>query len=640
MKGCLECNLKLLCNSIERREDALKHDRHLPEDRQDLHKARPKLAGRLRILATTDLHMQLRGFDYFTDRPTTDDGMTRIATLMRETRAASEANGDVVIALDNGDSLQGTPLEEQALHAIGGPHIFYRALDLMRYDAAGLGNHDFNFDLNHLEASLRNAPVPILCTNARRVDGGHLPVRRWTILDRVLFGHPLRIGIFSVLPPQTLIWDADHLAGHMAIDDITASARLAIKTLRQDGCDIVVALAHTGLGERKELAGQENALWPLSQLEGLDAIIAGHTHLHLPDPAAPEGSDMARGVLNDTPVVMPGVGGAHLGIIDLDLVQEGKTWQVVGHQSQLREAPALEDAALSEMTAPIHHATRTHLAQPVGHTPVPLHSYFGLLAPSPALALVAAAKAHALREIADLPSDIPLISSVAPAKMGGRGGPANYVDIPAGDLSLRHVFDLSFFPNRLAAVIVTGAQLADWIEMSAGIYHQITPGRHGQPLMDPSRPAHGSDLFYGVQYALDLSQPARFEMSGALINPAHRRLKWLTHKGAAVQPDDRFIVALSSYRANGGGNVRALRQAQRLEIPHLLVRDALKNYLTAGHFPAWADSRVCHFADLGQTAVIAPTGPGAMAHLTDIEDMHSSTGGLTPEGFLQVNVLL
>ena len=620
-------------------DSVLQHDRHLPKD-TTTPDAPSNHAGRLRILATTDLHMELRGFDYFTDQPTTQAGMTRIATLIRETRARCEARGDLVITLDNGDSLQGTPLEEQALRDTAGPHIFYRALDMMRYDAAGLGNHDFNFDLNRLEASLRNAPIPILCTNARRVDGGALPVQRWTVLERQLLGHPLRVGVFSVLPPQTLIWDADHLSGRMAIDDITASARTAITALQSAGCDVIIALAHTGLGERREEQGQENALWPLSQLDGLNAIVAGHTHLHLPDPSAPEGSDTARGVLNNTPVVMPGAGGAHLGLIDLHLMRNADQWQIVGQNAQLRAAKSTEDAALSAMTDPIHRATRSHMAQVVGHTPIALHSYFGFLSNSPALALVAAAKAHALRQITDVPQDLPLISTVAPAKMGGRGGPENYVDIPAGRLSLRHVFDLCFFPNRLATVIVTGAQLADWIEMSAGLYHQIHPGQPGQILLDPARPAHGSDVFYGIRYEIDLSQPARFDLAGHLTHPGHRRLTRLEHQGRPIAPEDRFVVALSSYRANGGGNVQALQGAERIDIPHLLVRDALRSYLSAGLLPDCAHDTVCTFASLGNTDVLVPTGPGARAYLSDLAHLGARAIGLSTDGFLQLRVTL
>ncbi|MCE8006049.1 MAG: bifunctional metallophosphatase/5'-nucleotidase [Aestuariivita sp.] len=585
--------------------------------------------------------MQLRSFDYYTDRKTEGAGMARLATLIRRKRAKAEAQGHIVLTLDNGDSLQGTPLDEQAIAADDGPHIFYRALDLMTYDAAGLGNHDFNFDLDHLSASLEGAPLPILCANARRLDGGSLPVERWTVFDRVLQGSPLRVGVFSVLPPQTLIWDADHLAGRVAIDDITQTARTAIAALQECGCDVIVALAHTGLGERHEKPGQENALWPLSTLDGLDAIVGGHTHLRLPDPGAPVGSDTARGLLNGTPVVMPGVGGAHLGVIDLDLARTATGgWAVASGQARLDPTHAGEDADVTRITDPLHRATRVWLSRRVGYTPVPLHSYFGFLAPSPALELVAGAKAHALRALGCVPDDLPLLSAVAPAKMGGRGGPENYVDIPAGPLNLRHVFDLCIFPNRLAAVIVTGTDLADWIEMSAGLFNTIAPGRGGQILLNPDRPAHGSDLFYGVEYTLDLTRPSRFGEDGVLVDPGHRRLTSLRYRGRDVRPEHRFAVALSSYRANGGGNVRALERATRFAIPNLLVRQCLLEYLDQNRFADRAFRSPCQFNPIPGAEVIVATGPGAAPYLGEISDINCGSDGLDANGFERLRLRL
>ncbi|MEM8653383.1 MAG: 5'-nucleotidase C-terminal domain-containing protein [Pseudomonadota bacterium] len=627
------CNLGVPLGSF-----LVKHERKIIDSKPSVTQS-GHVIGRLRILATSDLHMQLRGFDYYRDRQTLTSGMTRIATLIREIRAEAKAAGDLVITLDNGDSLQGTPLDDLAIRELDSPHIFYRALELMSYDAAGLGNHDFNFDLAHLIDSVREARVPVVCANARRVDGGGLPVSPWVVLNRNLAGQPLRVGVFSILPPQTLIWDADHLSGRIVFDDMTEAARTAISDLQAQRCDIIVALAHTGLGERSERTGQENALWPLSTLEGLHAIVAGHTHLHLPDPKAPENSETARGILNGKPVVMPGAGADHLGVIDLELARKDMRWFIAGAKAALRSATVQEDQELSDMTAPIHDATRKHLSQVIGHTSVALHSYFGAFGTSSALGLIAAAKQEAINQLGVVPDGVPLLSSVPPAKMGGRGGPENYVDIPAGALSLRHVFDLCTFPNRLAAVLVTGAQLADWIEMSAGLYSQITPGVCGQMILDAARPAHGSDLFFGIEYVLDLSVPARFDANGDLANPSSRRLVSLRYQKRSVAPSDRFAIALSSYRANGGGHVRALEAATPLKLPSLSVREALQTYIKSDNFPHWAQHHG-RFKSLGGTEVVLGTGPRAESHLQDLGDVFSGSNGLDEDGFLCLRLRL
>jgi 2',3'-cyclic-nucleotide 2'-phosphodiesterase/3'-nucleotidase len=510
----------------------------------------------------------------------------------------------------------------------------------MTYDAAGLGNHDFNFDLARLSAGLKTAPLPVLCSNLRRLDGGDLPLRRWLIIDRVVHGHPMKIGVFSVLPPQTLIWEADQLRGKVVIDDITETARHVVAELRAAGCSVVIALAHTGLGAKEEHPGQENAVWPLSRIDGLDAIVAGHTHRCLPDASAATGSDLARGLLNGTPVVMPGSGGSHLGQIDLDLVFTGAEWKISASSARLRAAQSREDAQLSAMTRDLHRWTRRKLSRPVGNTPVHLHTFFGLIQPCAAMNLIAIAKAHALQQTGLAPEGLPIIGSAAPARMGGRGGPSNYVDIPAGPLSLRDVLNLCYFPNRLAGVVVTGQQLRDWIDMSAGVYRQMEPGVQNQPLFHASRPAFGSDVFFGIDYALDLSKPARFAANGDLIDPHHSRVAALRHNGKSIADDDRFVIALSSYRANGGGYVHALRNADHLDLPHQRVRDALMAYLATGSH-SWQgqqDSfRLCPLAD---TTARLQTGPGALDHLHELAAFYPTGCRKDAAGFLDLRITL
>jgi len=345
-------------------------------------------------------------------------------------------------------------------------------------------------------------------------------------------------------------------------------------------------------------------------------------------------------MLHNTPVIMPGANGDHLGLIDLDLVYHRTGWQVMDAHAELRPALDQEDKNLLGMTRPLHDATRRHLAQSVGQSPLPLHSYFGHVAPSPASAIVAAAKRHGLRKLLPPDVDLPVLSSVAPGKLGGRGGPANYVDIPAGELSLRHIHDLCFFPNRLAAVVVTGAQLEDWLEMSAGIYNHIDPEKTDHALIDPEYPPNGSDVIYGIEYELDLSQPARFDGGGELVNPKNRRVTRITFRGQTVQPNDRFIVALSSHRANGGGNVRALEIAEHLAIPRTLIRDVLRDYLTAGQFPEQPYQQTVQFKSLGGTDVLVRTGPGALRFLPEIENMQPAVSGIDETGFLTLRLSL
>ena len=194
---------------------------------------------RLRLMATTDLHMHLASYDYRSNRDDPSVGMTRTATLIREARREAEQDGMACFLFDNGDSLQGTPLADLVRHHPDRTHPMMRAFGTLRYDAIGLGNHDFDFGLKPLSSAIGQAPCPVLSTNTTCRSPAQTPCfSRFVILDRIVQIHssaekvgdpspsepvevPIRLGVLSFLPPQTLMWNA-HLPRHqLEIDDLS-----------------------------------------------------------------------------------------------------------------------------------------------------------------------------------------------------------------------------------------------------------------------------------------------------------------------------------------------------------------------------------------------------------------------------------
>lgn len=607
--------------------------------------------------------MNLTSYDYYADRVDPTVGLTRTATLIQQARTEAERDGRLVLLFDNGDGLQGSPLAEAAAADLGNPHPLMRAFGHLRYDAIGLGNHDFNFGLKPLAQALEQAPCPVLNSNLSPVSRDSPPgFSPFALLDRTLRSQgrdwPIRIGVLSFVPPQTVKWDAHVLQSQIQADAIVQSARRWVPELRSAGCDLIVALAHTGLSSATDHPDLENAALPLAAVDGIDAVIAGHTHLRLPGPdhgGLPH-VDPDRGAVHGKPAVMAGTSGSDLGIIDLELVaSEGQRWTPAEFECTLRpiarrtrsgqaEATVPEDPALVGMMAESHTRTRTLMDEPVGRVAQDLHSYFTFFAPDRALALVAAAQAAALRPLlADGPADgLPLLSAASPGKFGARSGPGFYTDVSAGEISLRNVADLHVFPNKLAAVLVSGAQLLDWIEMSASLFHRINAGKTGQSLVDAAMPGHDFDVLHGLCYQIDLSVPARFFPDGTLQDPGNRRLRNVTCNGTPVQPDDKFAVALNSFRANGGGPFAALADAERITLPSLSVRDAIRQFVARQPFdeplhlapPPWS------FCAMPGTSVTALTGPGAEAHLAELEPRGVSVRGLTRDGFLELDIPL
>ncbi|MFC3613202.1 bifunctional 2',3'-cyclic-nucleotide 2'-phosphodiesterase/3'-nucleotidase [Lutimaribacter marinistellae] len=605
---------------------------------------------RLRIIATSDLHMNLVSHDYYADRPEPEVGLVRAASLIRAARDEADAVDALTVLVDNGDCLQGTPLGAAAAES-DGPHPLMAAFAELGYDAIGLGNHDFNFGLDRLDRILVQAPCPVLCGNLRTLGAGS----RWresVVIEREVMVDgthvPIRIGLFSVLPPQALLWDAEHLAGRAQTFDILDTAHRLVAELRGKGCDLVVALAHTGFAAGSARPGMENAAIPLAEAGGVDAMVAGHTHLVFPGPghARLPGVDAETGHVHGIPCVQPGAAGTHIGLIDLDLVADRSGgWSITQSHSTLRaiSPDTVEDGTITRLAAPLHARTRARMGEPVGESLCALHSYFSFIAPDRHLALVAQAQASALaRMIADRPeADLPILSAVAPAKFGGRSGPRHFTDVPPGPLSRRHVADLHVFPNDLCGLVVTGAQLRDWLEMSASLYRTIPAESHDEPLVDSEFAGHNFDVIHGLDYEIDLAEVPRFTPDGEVARNGGNRIRALRCRGRTIAPEDRFVVAVNNYRANGGGNFHGIRDAQHIPVPPQPIQSLLSDFI-ADHTvqdPLQAMPAPWRFRPMPGTRVLFQTGPGALSHPGDAPAA-TVVSGPGPNGFITLSIAL
>ncbi len=605
----------------------------------------------LRILATTDLHANLTGYDYFRDMPSDRIGLLRLAGLI----AAARAGAATTLLLDNGDLLQGSPLGD--LHAdpghlsTGTPHPMIAAMNSLGYDAATLGNHDFDFGLPILDRSLTHAAFPFVLANVMRTDGMSL-LPPFVILDRAVSDasgniRPIRVGITGLVPPQIMRWNHSLLAGRVTASDAIAAADDAARRMRTAGADIVIALNHTGIDGADPHPGMEDSAIPVAAVPGIDVHILGHSHLVFPfsgdhpHPAV----DPRRGTIHGKPAVMAGALGSHLGIIDLHLRHDGRRWSVCAHRTRAVSAPARPAKSLPVAydAAPAHTATLAYIRRPTGHSTAPLNSYFSLLMFDRGLKLLADAQRTAAARFlhgSGQAAGIPILSAVAPLKSGGRAGPDHYSDIPAGSLLLRHCADLYPFPNFIRALLIDGAALAEWLERAAAMFLQVTPGLADQPLRNPDHPSYNFDMIDGVTWRIDLSQPARYGPGGGLRAPRARRITDLCHLGRPVNPADPFVIVTNSYRAQGGGGFPGLDRAKVVMDGSITSRDVLMHYLAQQSPVSPQPDRIWRFRPLPGTSVIFDTGPGAMQHLGDTAHLDLHPLGLTKEGYARFRLLL
>jgi len=570
---------------------------------------------KLRLLETSDLHMFAMDWDYYHAMPDATVGLNKIASLIATARAEAKNS----LLFDNGDIIQGSPLGDYVAQKLalkrGDVHPMFMAMNRLGYDAATVGNHEFNFGLDFMDVALGGANFPFVCANLFKADGSsYFPL--YKVLERNFTdeaGAPqkLRIGVIGFVPPQILIWDKARLEGKVQTLDIIASAQKYVPELRGQ-CDLLLALCHSGISTMEPVEGGENMSFHLSKVAGIDVIFTGHSHRVFPGPdySAREGIDAVRGTLNGVPAVMPGFWGSHLGQIDLTLTRQSDKWTVADFSVQAKPiyrrdkdgvTPLVRaDAALSASVAEAHQAALAWVEEPVGTLAKRAHSYFVWVGHDPASNIVNAAQIwYAAQYFKNTPfAVLPILSAAAPFRAGYK--PDYYIDIAAGEIPLRAVADLYIYPNGLTAVKITGADVREWLEHACRTFNTIDPKNTNlQPLIEPRVPSYNFDQIAGVAYQIDLSQPARYDSEGKVINPQAHRIVNLIYQGKPIDLAQDFIVITNNYRADGGGKFPGLGSAKVIWRAPDTNRDAVQHYIHAQKSVDFALQAPWTFAPIG-----------------------------------------
>lgn len=595
-------------------------------------------AARLRLLHLSDVHAHLHPWEYHDDAPAPRVGLAAAAARIEALRDAAPNT----LLFDGGDMLQGAAIGDMAAEAgPQAPHPVIAALNAIGVDAAGFGNHDFNYGLEMARAAAAQAEYPLLLANLIGPEGApeaeDAPLfAPWAMLERRLICEdggtaPIRIGVLGLCPPQVMLWDSAHLQGRARARDVVETAAEWIPRIRAAGADLVIALCHSGIAAGPHVPGAENAALGLAQLPGVDAILTGHQHMHLPGPdfAGIEGVDAARGRLHGVPCVMPGYRGEWVGRIDLALERGAEGgWRIaeaecgleraaaiapapVGRREADRspspapvaavndpgaaapapvrrepppdsEAPALSRAVF-EASAAAHRATLDRSREPAGRISSPLHSWFAMIADSPPVRLSnMAQKRWAAAALKGTPAgDLPLLSAAAPFRAGWKAGPGAFLAAPAGPLQRRHVQMLAPFPNALHVALIGGALLRLWLERAAAAWAPIAPGATDPILLDPEAPPYNFDVIDGVDWVADLRRTPLFDALGAPVPGGEGRVREIRIDGRDLRDSDRFAIVANGYRLGGGGNFPGMPAAELAPAAPVPAPDALLAHLRA-----------------------------------------------------------
>ncbi|MFB9213795.1 2',3'-cyclic-nucleotide 2'-phosphodiesterase [Vibrio sinaloensis] len=524
---------------------------------------------KLRIVETTDIHTNVMDYDYYKDKPSQKIGLTRTATLVKQARAEVENS----VLVDNGDLIQGSPMGDyMASKGIkaGEVHPVYKAMNQLNYDVGNIGNHEFNYGLDFLAETINDADFPYVSANVFDKKTGEHYFKPYIIKSHAFKDvdgteHQIKVGYIGFVPPQIMVWDKKNLEGKVFAKDIKETAQELVPQMKKEGADVIVAIPHSGVAADPYKHGAENSTYYLSEVEGIDAIAFGHSHAVFPGKGFDNipGVDNENGTINGVAAVMPGRWGSHVGVIDLELKEQDGKWTVVKGQTEARpiydkkakKSLAEADAEMVKVLEADHKGTRDFVNQPIGKANDVMYSFLALVQDDPTVQIVnLAQKDYVERFIQGDPdlSDIPVLSAAAPFKAGGRkNDPANFTEVESGQLTFRNAADLYLYPNTLVAMKVTGKEVKEWLECTAGQFKQIDVNSTApQSLIDwDGFRTYNFDVIDGLNYQIDVTAPAKYDGDCKVVNEGAERIVNLTYQGKPIDMKQDFIIATNNYRA-------------------------------------------------------------------------------------------
>ena len=484
-------------------------------------------------------------------------GLNRTASLIAEARAENPNS----ILVDAGDLLQGSPMGDVVARVQplkeGEVHPAYAIMNLLKYDAAAIGNHEFNFGLDILERAQIGRGFPILAANAYRLNADGTPGENLfppsilltrSFKDETGAEREVKIGVIGVLPPQIMNWDKDKLTGKLTTGDAVEAVEREIPKLKEQGADIIVVLAHAGISAQPRQGMDENFAYYLAKVPGVDAVVTGHSHRVFPgkDYESLPGADLSRGTIDGKPYVMAGSFGSHLGVIDILLDDSSGRWSVKDSHAEARPVASKNDdgkmvarlpadPAVTALVKPWTEATLAYIRAPIGEAKGPFNTYLALLGDTAALRLVAdAQRAYAEKLVKGTPYEgLPLLSAAAPFRVGGRPGPDYYTDVKAGPIAIKDAADLYIYPNMLTVVKLKGSEVREYLEKAARIFNQIDPAKAEPQQLIANMPAYNFDILFGLTYTIDVTKPGKIRLT---LRPGPKGSYWLDGQPLETKP--------------------------------------------------------------------------------------------------------
>jgi len=494
---------------------------------------------KIKLIETSDVHGAVMPFDQIGDS-STSSSLSQVHTYANFERRLA---GQEVILLDNGDILQGDPLVYfYNYENTNNPHLYAQAMNFMRYDAATIGNHDietghpvydkFNGELN----------FPWLAANAINKETGGPYFKPYTIVEKA----GVRVAVLGLITPAIPQWLPEILWEGIEFEDMIVSAKKWVEIIKEkEDPDLLVGLFHSGVdytynAESKDTYRNENASRLVAeQVPGFDVVFVGHDHSGW--------SFKTANVSGDSVLIVGSLARAKTVAVATATMSYDSTVDSWSKESIVGEIVSVsnykpDNHFMSKFSLNLN-VIGNYVAKPLGRITKDIKSKESLFGPSEFVDLI-----HTF-QLEQTGADISLVS------------PLSFnTEIDSGWIRVKDMFKLYRYENFLYTMELSGQEIKDYLEYSFGGWFNEM-GSMDDHLLRFKRDAEGkiiysernnspmlNERYYnfsnaaGIVYTIDLTK-----------SEGDRIIIKSLSNNSVFKLDNKYTVAINSYRGNGGG---------------------------------------------------------------------------------------
>ena len=483
----------------------------------------------LKFIETSDVHGSFFPYDFINRKPKAGS-LARVATYVNQLRSQ---HGENVILLDNGDILQGQPVNYYSNYVdTTSANIAAQVVNYLRYDAQTIGNHDVETGHRVYDKWVSATHCPILGANVIDTKTNKPYLKPYTTLKR----GGARIAIIGLLTPAIPNWLGENLWSGLRFEEMVSSARQWMRVVKeQEKADIVIGLFHSGKdgGITTPHYKEDAALAVAREVPGFDVVFFGHDHTRYADAVTnSEGKLVA--------CLDPANNAMSVAQADLQLVKKKGHWCVKESQWKLVDVADLPvDNEFVDHFSAFNETVKAYANRVIGtfeNTISTRDSYFGNSA------------------FNDLILNLEL--SITKADVAFNAPVSFDVAIKKGPVRVADMFNLYKYENQLFVMRLTGKEIRKALEMSYDLWVNTMTSPNDHLLLLDSQTRGDQQRLGFKNFSFNFDSAAGIDYEVDVTKPNGQKVKVLKmSNGEPFDENKYYKVAVNSYRANGGGEL-------------------------------------------------------------------------------------